>query len=49
MVALTGVGPVVKDAKAHPASGRLAALAWQARRLSSEQLSGVLEAIRQAR
>jgi hypothetical protein len=46
VVALTGVGPVVKDAKVHPASRELAALAWQARRLSSEQLSQVMAATR---
>lgn len=39
MVALTGVGPVDEEAKPHPASAELAALAWQARGLSSEQLS----------
>ncbi|MEV0136633.1 hypothetical protein AB0H83_50445 [Dactylosporangium sp. NPDC050688] len=44
VVALTGVGPVVEDAKAHPASAEIAALAWQARRLSSEQLSEVMAA-----
>lgn len=46
VVALTGVGPVVKDAQVHPASGDLAALAWQARRLSSGQLSDVMAAAR---
>lgn len=46
VVALTGVGPVVKDAKVHPASKELAALAWQARRLSSGQLSDVMAAAR---
>ena len=44
MVALTGVGPVVKDARVHPASTEIAALAWQARRLSSEQLTEVTAA-----
>jgi hypothetical protein len=39
VVALTGVGPVVEDAQVHPASAEIAALAWQARRLSSEQLT----------
>ncbi len=39
MVALTGVGPVDEDAMPHPASAELAALAWHARRLSSDQLS----------
>jgi hypothetical protein len=51
MVALTGIGPVVEDARAHPAGVEIAALAWQARRLSSEQLSAVIaaaESIRQA-
>ncbi len=44
MVALTGIGPVVEHARVHPASAEIAALAWQARRLSSEQLSAVIEA-----
>jgi hypothetical protein len=46
VVALTGVGPVVKDAQVHPASAELAALAWQARRLSSGQLGDVMAAAR---
>jgi hypothetical protein len=41
MVALTGVGPVAQDARAHPASSEIAALAWQARHLTSEQLSAL--------
>ena len=44
MVALTGTGPVVEDARAHPASAEIAALAWQSRRLSSEQLGVVIAA-----
>ncbi|GAB3831829.1 hypothetical protein GCM10027610_022820 [Dactylosporangium cerinum] len=44
VVALTGVGPVVEDARVHPASKEIAALAWQARRLSNEQLSEVMAA-----
>jgi hypothetical protein len=46
IVALTGVGPVVEDARVHPASAEIAALAWQSRRLSSEQLSDVVTAAR---
>ncbi len=30
MVALTGIGPVVEDARVHPASAEIAALAWRA-------------------
>jgi transcriptional regulator with XRE-family HTH domain len=45
VVAVTGVGPVVENAKIHPASAEIAALAWQARRLSSEQLSDVMAAV----
>ncbi|MFI6820139.1 hypothetical protein ACIBJE_04200 [Micromonospora sp. NPDC050187] len=44
MVALTGIGPVVKDARVHPASTEMAALAWRSRRLNSEQLSTVIAA-----
>jgi len=39
MVALTGVGLVVENAKVCPEHAKIAALAWQARRLSNEQLS----------
>ncbi|WP_433081260.1 hypothetical protein ACQP1P_45545 [Dactylosporangium sp. CA-052675] len=46
MVALSGVGPVVEDAHVHPASVEIAALAWKARRLTSEQLSEVVAAAR---
>ena len=46
MVALTGIGPVVENARTHPASAEIAALAWQARRLSSDQLSEVMTAAR---
>lgn len=42
MVALTGVGPVFEDAPAHPASDEIAALAWSARRLGSDQIECVL-------
>ncbi|HEU5108138.1 MAG TPA: hypothetical protein VFT95_06230 [Micromonosporaceae bacterium] len=48
-VALTGVGPVADGARVHPASAEIAALAWYARRLSSEQLSEVMEAIQSVR
>jgi len=44
MVALTGIGPVFEDARVHPASADIAALAWRSRRLNSEQLSAVMEA-----
>jgi hypothetical protein len=43
MVALTGIGPVVDDAQVHPASTEIA-MAWQARRLSSEQLNAAIAA-----
>jgi hypothetical protein len=39
MVALAGVGPAVEDAPAHPTSTDIAALAWTARQLSSDQLA----------
>ena len=42
VVALAGVGPVFADAHVHPASAELAALAWNARRLTSDQLSHVV-------
>lgn len=45
MVALAGVGPVLEDQPVHPASAELAALAWNARRLSSDQLVQVIEAV----
>ncbi|MDG4801998.1 hypothetical protein [Micromonospora sp. WMMD980] len=44
MVALTGIGPVVEDARPHPASAEIAALAWHARLLNSKQLSQVIKA-----
>jgi len=44
IVALTGIGPVVEDARVHPASAEIAALAWHARLLSSKQLSDVMTA-----
>lgn len=47
MVALVGVGSVVKDARAHSASAEIAALAWNARRLSSDQLAYVLKSARE--
>lgn len=43
MVAITGIGPAIKDARAHPASTEIAELAWNARNLSSNQISDVLE------
>jgi hypothetical protein len=43
MVALAGVGPVAADARAHPASAEIAALAWNARRFSSDQIKHVVE------
>ncbi|MDQ0364026.1 hypothetical protein [Catenuloplanes indicus] len=46
MVALTGIGPVVEDARAHPAAAEIAALTWHARQLNSEQLSTVIAAAR---
>ncbi len=46
MVALTRTGPVVENARTHPASAEIATLAWQARRLSSDQLSEVMTAAR---
>ncbi len=49
LVALTGVGPVIEDARVHPASTEIAALAWQARRLDNEQLSTVLAAAQSIR
>jgi hypothetical protein len=47
MVALTGVGPVSEHARAHPASREIATLAWNARRLSGDQLRQVLQAARE--
>ena len=47
MVALAGVGPAVEDARVHPASTEIAALAWNARRLSSDQIAYVVDAARQ--
>jgi hypothetical protein len=44
IVALTGIGPVVPDLPVHPASGELAALAWDARRLDEEQIRQVFAA-----
>ncbi|MDG4774189.1 hypothetical protein [Solwaraspora sp. WMMD792] len=44
IVALTWVGPVVEDARVHPASAEIAALAWRARLLSSKQLSDMMVA-----
>ena len=44
IVALTGVGPIAEDAQKHPASTDIAALAWRARRLSSEQIGDILAA-----
>ncbi len=47
MVALAGVGPAVMDAPVHPASREIAVLAWNARRLSSDQIAHVLKAARE--
>jgi len=47
LVALVGVGPVVEDAPAHRASAELAALAWTARLLTSDQIGHVLTAARE--
>ena len=44
MVALAGVGPADTDQPTHPASAELAALAWNARQLSSDQLTHVVAA-----
>ncbi|MCW6007419.1 helix-turn-helix transcriptional regulator [Micromonospora sp. CPCC 205371] len=44
VVALTGVGPVVEGARVHPEHAEIAALAWRARQLSSDQLSYVIAA-----
>jgi hypothetical protein len=43
---MIGIGPVATDAKPHPASAEIAALAWAARRLTSEQLSGAAAAVK---
>lgn len=43
LAALTGVGPPVATAQLYPRRARLAALAWDARRLDGEQLSLVLQ------
>jgi hypothetical protein len=43
MVALAGVGPAANDAPVHPASHEIAALAWNARRLTSDQIADVLK------
>ncbi|MFE9204272.1 XRE family transcriptional regulator [Micromonospora sp. NPDC007230] len=44
MVALAGVGPAVEDAQVHPACAEIAALAWDARRLTSDQIAHVVRA-----
>jgi hypothetical protein len=49
MVALAGIGPVFEDAQAHPAHAEIAALAWIARRLSSDQIAHVVHAARDMR
>lgn len=41
LAALTGVGPPVHTARLYPRRAQLAALAWDARRLNSEQLAQV--------
>jgi hypothetical protein len=47
LVALVGVGPVVEDVPAYRASAELAALAWTARRLTSDQIGHVLKTARE--
>ena len=49
MVALAGVGPEIEDAPTHPASSEIAALAWNARRLSNDQLRHVRKAAKEMR
>ena len=49
IVALAGVGPAVEHASAHQASAEIAALAWNARRLSDDQLAHVIQAARDMR
>jgi hypothetical protein len=46
MVALTGVGPVIESWPAPPAHAELAALAWDARHLTSDQVRDVVAAAR---
>jgi hypothetical protein len=43
LAALTGVGPPVATARLHSRHAELADLGWDARRLTSEQLSEVKE------
>jgi len=45
MVALAGIGPVEKDLAVHPAHAEIAALAWNARGLSSDQIAYVVAAV----
>jgi hypothetical protein len=49
MVALAGVGPAVEDLQVHPASREIAALAWAARHLSSDEIAQVMQAARDMR
>ncbi|MFD0599570.1 XRE family transcriptional regulator [Catellatospora coxensis] len=49
MVALTGVGPVYEQANPHPASAELAALAWNARRLTGAQLAHLVHLLEDTR
>jgi hypothetical protein len=46
MAALVGIGPAIETAPVHPAHAEIAALAWNTRRLSSDQLRHVSEAAR---
>ncbi|NUR74183.1 MAG: hypothetical protein HOU81_25520 [Hamadaea sp.] len=46
MVALVGVGPAITSTRAHPASAEIAALAWNARGLTSDQIEHAVEAVR---
>ncbi|MEU8816559.1 hypothetical protein [Actinoplanes sp. NPDC048796] len=48
LVALAGVGPVAEQARPHPEHAALAALAWNARRLTGDQLRQALAAARAA-
>jgi hypothetical protein len=48
MAGLIGFGPAAESPRAHPASAEIAALAWNARRLSSDQLMHVVAAVRES-
>ncbi|NUT35331.1 MAG: XRE family transcriptional regulator [Hamadaea sp.] len=49
MVAITGVGPVLTEQAVHPAAAEIAAVAWNARRLTSDQIADVRERSRKRR